>query len=97
MGKTLVAGILGAGMLLAPLFAADADKKDQMSKDMREAIAFEHFKDAAAARQERMEARHPSVTYSNSGSNSGANRSMEDDKDQGKAVKDPGPAPKKDK
>src|SRR5579859_4154184 len=66
MVKTFAAGILGASLLLAPIFAADDQAKkprnDGMSQDMREAIAFEHFKDAAAARQARIEAKNPSVT-----------------------------------
>jgi len=97
MVKTFAAGILGASLLLAPIFAADDQAKkprnDGMTQDMREAIAFEHFKDAAAARQARIEAKNPSVTNSNST----ANRSAEDPNDHSKPVKDTGPAPKKDK
>lgn len=34
-------------------------------QSMQEAIAFERHKEAAAARQARLEAKHPSVTYNN--------------------------------
>jgi hypothetical protein len=63
-----------------------ADREAGMSEDMREAIAWERHKEAAAARQARIEAKHPTVTYNN------ANRS---DEDKGTPVKDAGP--KKDK
>jgi hypothetical protein len=63
-----------------------ADREAGMSQDMRDAIAWERHKDAAAARQARIEAKHPSVTYNN------ANRTAED---TGSTAKDPGP--KKDK
>jgi hypothetical protein len=87
MTTRLLAGILGAGLLLAPLgIAADKDSnsKKPMDDDMRRAIAFEHYKDLAAARQARKEAKHPSVTYSN------ADRSGDRDQDANR-VKDPGP------
>ena len=63
---TLCSGIL----LWAPLsMAADEKKAEQkekvMSEDMKQAIAFERHKDEAAARQARIEAKHPTVTYSN--------------------------------
>jgi len=63
-----LAGFVSAGFLLTPfVFAADqAKKKDKESDDVAQAIAFERQKDAAAARQARMEAKHPTVTYSNS-------------------------------
>jgi hypothetical protein len=54
-----------------------------MSEDMRQAIAFEHYKDLAAARQARKEAKHPSVSYSN------ADRT--DEESVANRVKDPGP------
>jgi len=41
---------------------------------MAQAIAFERQKDAAAARQARIEAKHPTVTYSNSDDQRGADR-----------------------
>ena len=89
MTKMLLAGLLGAGLLLA-------QKQPAMSKDMRDAIAFEHNKDVAAARQARKEAKHPSVTYDNANANRSADRST--DESQGKPVKDPGPdKSKKDK
>jgi hypothetical protein len=51
-----------------------------MSEDMRQAIEFERAKDRAAARQARIEARHPS-------DRSQANRTM-DEHDTGRKVKD---------
>ena len=81
-----VAGIL----LLAPFsYAQDQRpspakttqaKGSGMSEDMREAIAWEHAKDRAAARQARIEARrsHPEQS---------ANRTM-DNEDTGRKVKD---------
>ena len=64
--------------------APEAGRPRGMSEDMRQAIAFERYKDLAAARQERKEARHPSVTYNN------AERST--DREAGaNRVKDPGP------
>lgn len=78
MKTRMMAGFLGAGLLLAPLTIAQehpqgdqqqarseqhkgdqqhARKSPQMDDDMRRAIAFEHYKDQAAARQARMEAR----------------------------------------
>ena len=92
MDCRFLAGVIGAGVLLAPLFGADAPKKrPALSGDMRQAIAFEHYKDIAADRQARKEARHPSVPDSNSN----ANRTVEEQPDQGRPVKDPGPPPKK--
>jgi hypothetical protein len=92
MDFKFLAGVIGAGVLLGPLFGADAPKKRQaVSEDMRQAIAFEHHKDVAAERQARKEARHPSVTYSNGN----ANRTVEEQPEQGRPVKDPGPPPKK--
>jgi len=52
---------------------------------MQEAIAFERHKEQAAARQARIEARHPSVTYNNA---RGAERSTADRQDEGRPVKD---------
>jgi hypothetical protein len=66
-----------AGMCVAAALCAAADK------DMQRAIAWERFKDQAAARQAAKERRHPSVSY-----NSTANRASEDV--QGTPVKDPG-------
>ena len=77
MKTRMVAGFLGAGLLLAPLIVAQehpqedrqhtreaqkkadehARKSPQMDDDMRRAIEFEHYKDQAAARQARIEAR----------------------------------------
>lgn len=68
MHKKSLVGFLTAGFLFSPfIYAADkAEKKSKVSDDMAQAIAFERYKDAAAARQARIEAKHPTVTYSNS-------------------------------
>lgn len=94
MNTRFLAGLIGTGVLAAAVaYGQTAPKKQPaMSEDMRQAIAFERYKDLAAARQARKEAVHPSVTYSNSG----ANRSVEEP-EQGRPAKDKGPAPKKDK
>ena len=80
---------------MAPLaFSADKPQSKQpaMSRDMREAIAFERAKDRADARQARKEAIHPSVTYNDA--NRSADRST-DENTKGRTVKDTGPAPVK--
>ncbi len=89
----LFTGLLAAGLLLAPLGAADkpqAKKADTEAQDpdMQRAIAFEHYKDVAAARQAAMEAKHPTVFYDNA--DRAADRDREDTS-QGKKVipKDP--------
>ncbi len=74
--------VIAGAMLLASLCGA-------VDRDMQRAIAWERHKDQAAARQARLEQRHPSVTYSNS-----ANRSS-DEEVQGRRVQDPGPARRK--
>ena len=62
MKTRLLAGLV----LAAPLVCGATPKKQPaISEDMRRAIAFERYKDLAAARQGRKEAIHPSVTYSN--------------------------------
>lgn len=92
MKAGIIAAMLGTGLLFASLASGQAPrKKTAMSEDMRQAIAFERYKDLAAARQARREAIHPSVTYSNPAT--GANRSM-DESLPGRPVKDPGPARK---
>ena len=95
MVPRILAAILATGMMFAPIVSAEKAKKKEaaQSEDMRRAIAWEHFKDMAAARQARLEARHPSVTYTNA--NRDADRSI--DESQGKPVKDPGPTVRKDK
>lgn len=88
MGTRVLSGCLAIGVLLSPFaFGADkpAKKPSTMDQDMRRAIAFEHYKDVAAARQERKERVHPSVSYDN------ANRSTDNDRDSANRVKDPGP------
>lgn len=64
MRTGLLAGVLGACLALAPLSAADDHPKPKaqartQDSDMRKAIEFEHHKEEAAARQARIEARHP--------------------------------------
>jgi len=78
-------GIVTAGFLLSP-FGCAADrpqKKDQSSDEMAQAIAFERHKDAAAARQARIEAKHPTVTYSNSEAERSADRDASKDSKSG--------------
>ena len=72
MKTRLFAGVLGACLVLAPLTvtAADDNAKPKAAKqvqdsDMQKAIAFERHKDEAAARQARIEAKHPTVFYDN--------------------------------
>jgi len=66
---------------------AQAAQKTSPDKDMQRAIAWERYKDQAAARQARKERIHPSVTYANPE----ANREMDETK-PGKKVVDSGPA-----
>ncbi len=81
-------GALGVMLLLPPISHAQdqkpsptarSGKRSEMSEDMRQAIEFERAKDRAAARQARIEARHPSHFE--------ANRTM-DEQDTGRKVKD---------
>ena len=103
MTTRILSAALGTVLLIAPAFAQDtkpsptrrakssegtADRQSQMSPDMQAAIAWERHKEAAAARQARIEAKHPSVTYNN------ANRSV--DEGEGKVKDEKAPA-KKDK
>jgi hypothetical protein len=99
MKINLLTGILGAALALSPLGFAQQrqDTQSKVSQPARDsdgvqaAIAFERAKDRAAARQAKLEQRHPSVDYSN------ADRRMDDSND-GHHVSDPAPAPvKKDK
>jgi len=95
MKTRILAGLMGAGLVFAPMLLAETAKKQPaMSEDMRRAIAWEHYKDLAAARQARLEAIHPSVTYTDA--NRSADRSAEES-NPGKIVKDPGPTVRKDK
>src|SRR5258708_2847507 len=90
MKSRLLLGLMGAGLVFAPMIAAETPKKQTgMSEDMRQAIAFQRAKDRADARQARLEAKHPSVTYTDA--NRSADRNM--DNLQGTPVKDPGPTP----
>jgi len=95
--KKLLAGIAAAGISCGAALYADephraSKTQTQMSRDMQEAIAFERAKDAADARQARLEARHPSV------SNENANRSADRDREDtnGGKVYDPATGKKKD-
>lgn len=90
MKTRVFAGLIAAGLFLAPLSAADTAKRkaatQQQDSDMQKAIAFERYKDLAAARQAKIEAKHPTVFYNN------ADRSADRDNDsQGQKVipKDP--------
>ena len=88
MGTRILSNCLAVGLLLVSLApAADkpARQKPSMDEDMRRAIAFERYKDLAAARQARKEAEHPSVTYNH------ADRSNDAGRDSANRVKDPGP------
>ena len=62
---------------------------------MAQAIAFERAKDAAAARQARIEAKHPTVTYSNSEAERSADRdgSKADKSGREKTPSDRAPSP----
>ena len=103
MTKRILSATRGTVLLLAPALAQDkkpspsrsaksientADRRSNMSPDMQAAIAWERHKEAAAARQARIEARHPTVTNN-------ANRSTEDSESKVKDEKAPGT--KKDK
>jgi hypothetical protein len=70
-----------AGLLAVVSLCAAADK------DMQRAIAWERQKDRAAARQARLEKRHPSVPAV--ADNNSANRT--DENQPANTVKDPGP------
>jgi hypothetical protein len=96
MKARILAGLIGAGLVFAPMVSAATAKKKPgaMSEDMRRAVAWERYKDLAAARQARLEAVHPSVTYTDA--NRSADRSAEPPT-SGKTVKDPGPTVRKDK
>lgn len=70
MKARLFTGLVAAGLVLLPLSAADQTAKrkadtEKQDSEMQRAIAFEHYKDLAAARQERREAKHPTVFYNN--------------------------------
>ena len=83
MRYALCVAVLGAGMLMG----ADANKNPgTRSRDMQRAIAFERYKDLAAARQARKEARHPSVPPP--AAENRADRSADRDTN---TVRDPGP------
>jgi hypothetical protein len=71
------------------LLAAEDSKRQ--SDDMRRAIAWERYKDLAAARQAAKERKHPSVTYGQ------ANRSRDTEETTGRPMKNPPPADRKDR
>jgi hypothetical protein len=100
MNTKVLTGTIGALLLLSPLTYAQEQKPSSaktvqakglsMSEDMRQAIAWEHAKDRAAARQERIEARRSHADQS-------ADRMM-NDKDTGSKVRDTkGPGAKRGK
>jgi hypothetical protein len=81
--KTLPAVLcLISGVLVSP--AVRAAEQKRVDNDMQRAIAWERYKDLAAARQARKEARHPSVTY-----NHNANREADESTPRTRMV-DPG-------
>jgi hypothetical protein len=96
MHRNLLAGFIGAALVLSPLGFAQQSQNSQQkaaqpereSDGVQQAIAFQRAKDRADARQAKLEDRHPSVDYSN------ADRRM-DDSNGGRPAPDPGP--KKDK
>jgi hypothetical protein len=100
MNTRLLTGTLGIMLVLSPLTFAQDDRKPSptdtaksseakssgISEDMRRAIEWERAKDRAAARQARIEARHPSnFQYADRSQN--ADRSV-DDQNTGRPVKD---------
>ena len=87
MYTKLLTGFMASGLIFASgAMAAEKPHKSSGSSDMQRAIAWERFKDEAAARQARKEVRNPSVSYD---ANRSANRSTDEPK--GSTVKDPGP------
>ena len=86
MKLRLLALGIGSGMLLAAAAADRVEAQSRQGDDMRRAIAWEHYKDLAAARQAVQEKKHPSVTY-NTGE---ANRSDEHNMAPDRRVTDPG-------
>ena len=99
--KKLLAGMLGLGLWCGPALLAQTDStqtkpmkkatshEQSMSADMREAIAFQRNKDAADARQARLESRHPSVPAVDD--EHSANRAEKDPNAPPPPVKDNGP------
>jgi hypothetical protein len=85
MKRILAVACLAAGALSVP--GAHAAAQRNVDPDMQRAIAWERYKDLAAARQARKERLHPSVTYANHE----ANREM-DESTPGRRVIDRGPA-----
>ena len=92
----MLAGILAAGMLLAPVAGAQQSKaakssrqatKSRAQSDMQRAIQFQRNEDLAAARQARLEARHPTVFYN---TNEADRLKEEDTVRHGRSVPDPG-------
>jgi hypothetical protein len=99
MHRNLLTGALGVALILTPLGFAQQPQNGPhkiaqpggQSDGVQQAIAFQRAKDRADARQAKLEARHPSVDYSN------ADRRA-DDSSGGHHAPDPGPPqPKKDK
>lgn len=69
--------LLSAVLVVTAATAAEQAKTKPVNNDVQRAIQWEKQKEAAAARQARLEARHPSVTYNNNADRS-ADRSAPD-------------------
>jgi hypothetical protein len=79
--------LIGASTMVA----ADNKQTARRDSDMQRAIAFERYKDLAAARQARKEARHPSVPKIS------ADRSADRESKDVNTVQDPRPSAKPNK
>jgi hypothetical protein len=89
LGSVLLASIAIAADQPVQSKKQDHAKGEQMSADMREAIAFQRAKDRADARQAAIEAKHPTVFYNQ------AERSVEENTTTGKKIPGSGPVVKK--
>jgi hypothetical protein len=61
MKNVLVSGCVGLGLLVAPLAFAQNQQKPNVDADVQRAIQWEHYKDAAAARQAAIERQHSTI------------------------------------
>ena len=71
--------VIAMAVLALPLGSVAAPKQQKQKSEnqgVAEAIAFEKAKDAADARQARIEAKHPTVFYKNSDDDHNANREV---------------------
>jgi len=92
MYRILLTGAIGATLALTPLAFAQQPQSSHRNSvqargepdDVQQAISFQRAKDRADVRQAKLEARHPSVDYSN------ADRRMDAANDSPR-VPDPGP------